>query len=232
MSGENKIIAVYSPTGGCGVSTVASHLAYILAEKSETAILDLVLDFGSVSDIFQFAPEPRIDSIPSSMDSFSLEQLSLPKRKKLKIFAAPDSNPKKFDLKKLLSNCRRTFKYTLLDLPHTLIPETLDSLVAADLIVAVGIYHWGPILSMATFLHDLDTKSAGIKPFTGRTKLVINKMDWLPNDVLAECKNNLNFPIEAELPQNKDLLHAHRLANSYSDFSKAMSKLASKIEAQ
>ena len=163
MSAGNKIIAVYSPTGGCGVSTIASHLAYILAERNETAILDLVLDFGSISDFYGFTPEPRIDCISSSMDPSFLAQLSLPKRKGLKVFAAPDAAPKKFDLKKLLSSCRRSFKYTVLDLPHSLTPDSLTSLAAADLLIVIGIYHWAPIISLATFLHDLDWSSVGLK---------------------------------------------------------------------
>lgn len=214
------------------MSTIASNLAYILAEESETAILDLVLDFGSVSDFLNFTPRPRIDTIPSSGfgDPSFLTQLSLPKRKNLKVFAAPDSTAKQFDLKKLLDNCRRTFKYTVIDLPHALLPDTVSALAAADLILAVSEYNWASILSMAVFLHDLDMSPTGLKSFAPKTKLVINKYEWLPQDVLDECKKNLKFPIEQQLPLDKTLLDERQLAGS--GFLKVLKKLTTQIGAQ
>ncbi len=159
MSNDNKVIAVFSPVGGIGVSTLAVNVAYLLARKAESAILDLVLDFGTVSEFLNFAPKYRIDQIPAddvAAASPLLTELSLPRREALKVFAAPKVMAQHFDLQTLIKNCRRTFNYTVIDLPHTLmVPEVETALDEADYILLISLYGWETIAQIANFLEDV-----------------------------------------------------------------------------
>src|SRR6185369_6031747 len=97
-----KVIAVFSTTGGVGVSTVAAYLAYILAGENETAVVDMVPDFGCVGDYYGFSPKLTSGKFPVlfGRDSSNLlQELALPRRSKLKLFVMPPAavSPQQID---------------------------------------------------------------------------------------------------------------------------------------
>lgn len=193
-----QTIAIFSPVGGIGVSTIAADLAYILAEKFETAVVDMNPDFGSVGAIVDCEPEIFQNKYPVifGAESAFIKEISHPKRKHLKVFSTPPSAvAANVDWKTLLSNCHRTFAYTICDLPHTFMaPELFIGFDAADMILLIAEYQWASILSVRSFLKNCHHE------VSAKCRLVINKTSWLPQDVIAECKTGLGVPILAELP--------------------------------
>ena len=233
MPNDNKVIAVFSPIGGIGVSTIAVHLAYLLARKSESAIMDLVLDFGSVAEFLDFAPKYRVDQIP--VDSITtaspvLSQLSFPRRQTLKVFAAPEVLPQKFNLTELIRSCRRSFQYTVMDLPHTLlVPEVEAALEEADYVILVCLYGWETICLVDIFLEDI-AKDRMRRNWFNKCKLVINKAEWLPNDVLDLCHQQLKAPIFAKLPLDTKVDGFREIASSARTLFNDLEQLVRQIE--
>jgi MinD-like ATPase involved in chromosome partitioning or flagellar assembly len=233
MSSNNKVIAVFSPSGGAGVTTIAVHTAYLLAGKTQTALLDLVLDFGGVSDFLGFAPKYRIDQIPvSSVEDGStlMADLSLPSRQALKVFAAPAVPAQEFDLRALIESCRRCFQYTVLDLPHTLLVEDVEiALDQADYILVIGQYSWSQIAQLVTFL-EIGSKSRRRRNWSQKCKVVINQVEWLPKDVLDECHANIKVPIFATLSMNTGVYGRHEIIPAGRALFHELKELAQKIE--
>ena len=217
-----SVIAIFSPTGGVGVSTVACHLAQQLSPTSETALVDMVYDFGSQTDFLGFTPRSTSGKFPLLFgpDSPVLSELCLPRRQQLKLFVLPPAAVSQaLDWTAFFTSSRKTFNYTILDLPHTfLAPELSVGLAQAEQILVIGEYHWATINSLRAFFDGCDENIAG------KCKVVINRSEWLPEDVLSECLNDLNKPIFAELPYDSKLDGTRKL-NEHSIFWGALKKL-------
>ncbi|MBX9722999.1 MAG: hypothetical protein K2X81_16470 [Candidatus Obscuribacterales bacterium] len=199
----SKIIAVFSPSGGVGVSTIASHLAYHLAADNETALVDMVLDFGSQSDFLKFNPELSAEKVPFffKKDSAFLEKLSLPSHRKLKLFSAPSSAvSQQFDWKLLLSSCKDSFQNIVLDLPHTfLAPELTIGLEQADVILLVSEYAWASVLNTKQFLENSH------EGLSSKCQVVFNKYVWMPQSVVDECHQNIKDKVVGDLPYQPEM---------------------------
>ena len=205
----NKVIAVFSPTGGIGVSTVAAHLAYQFANNFETAIVDMNPDFGSIGQILNFSPELPQNKFPVAMrtDSPFLSSLSHPKHSRLKFFPSPPSTVlDSVDWKNHLDNCKRIFPYTVVDLPHTfLVQDLFIGLEFADSILLVTEYHWASILSAKNFLESCH------EGLSKKVKVVMNKHQWLPADIVDECQRNLGRTPDSSLSLIPELKGVHKI---------------------
>jgi MinD-like ATPase involved in chromosome partitioning or flagellar assembly len=219
----SNVFAIFSTTGGVGVSTIAAHLAYMLAIENETAVVDMIPDFGSLNDFLGFTPKSSAGKFPLLFgpDSPALVELSLPKRPQLKILAMPPSAVAQvIDWKAFFASSRKTFTCVVLDLPHTfLAPELSVGLAQADQILAIGEYHWATVQSLKAFVDNCDQNIAR------KCKFIMNRSEWLPQDVLSECRQILSQPIFAELPYDP-LLDGVRKLKETSVFAQEVRKLA------
>ncbi len=206
----NKVIAVFSPVGGAGVTTVATHLAYRLAERESTAIVDFVVDFGSVSEFLGHAQESR-----------------LPKRQTLKVLSSPQDFPEKIDAVKVLDNCRKSFGVTVVDLPHSrLCPQVAPTLEQADHVLVVGQYDWSVILQIGNFFA---LKDAPLWRLAQKSKVIINKTEWLPRDVLEECHKNLGAPVFSELSYEAAFSGCRKLQKGSGNWRNSIKRLAEEV---
>jgi MinD superfamily P-loop ATPase len=221
------VFAIFSTTGGVGVSSIAAYLAYILAEESEVAVVDMIPDFGSLSDFLGFPERAAPAKFPLIFgpESQVLNELSLPRRSHLKLFSMPSSTVSQtLDWKAFFASARKSFNYIILDLPHTyLAPELSVGLDQADQILAVGEFHWATINNLKAFFESCD------EHLSSKCKVVITRSEWLPQDVLDECRQNLGQPEFAELPYDSALDGVRKL-NEHSPFWAAMKKLALKLQ--
>jgi len=217
------VFAIFSPTGGVGVSTIAAHLAYFLSETRETGILDMIPDFGSITDILSFCPKPSSNKFPLIFEASTpiLSELTHPKRGHLKVFVMPPSlMAQQIDWKAFIASARKSFAYTILDLPHTyLAPELTVGLTYADQIFCVGEYHWATIQSLKAFFDGCDIN------LSEKCKVIINRSEWLPQEVIDECRLNLGREVYAEIPYDPPLEAARKIREN-SAFGKAMKRMA------
>lgn len=144
------MFAVAQSVGGCGATTVATHLAAELARKGKAgrgvAIVDLDLQFGSIADFLSANGKGSVVDLleaQSRLDEELLRSVSRPSHDGLAVFAAPETIPplESVDTDQLLSllqMIRRHYDYVVLDLPSNWTNWTLSALSAADAVIMVA----------------------------------------------------------------------------------------------
>ena len=143
------MFAVVRSIGGCGATSVATHLAAALAENDPSgkgiAIVDLDLQFGSVADFLGGAGRGSISDLLEAKDRLDEDLIRSVARvacERISIFAAPDEIMplETVDTDKLLhvlAALRRQYGYVVLDLPANWTNWTLSAVSAANLVVMV-----------------------------------------------------------------------------------------------
>src|SRR5204863_5522508 len=90
----SKVIAVFSPKGGVGKTTISVNLALALTEKGarRVCLVDLDLAFGDVAITMQLFPTHSIEQAIGSEDALAVEmidQLLTRHQDSLMVLAAP-----------------------------------------------------------------------------------------------------------------------------------------------
>lgn len=164
---DGRIVMVYSPKGGTGVTTLAVNLAITLNNDETHAVLvDGNLQFGDVAvflneqgknTILDLAP--RADELePDVVESVMIKHAT----SGLRILAAP-SRPEHADhvtsdqFGKLLKYLRQMYAYVVVDTAHLLNDITLSALDAADVVVLVVTQDIPSIKNARLFLDVLNT---------------------------------------------------------------------------
>ncbi len=149
-AGLAPLIAVAQSIGGCGATSLATHLASGLTRQSHSgrgvAIIDLDLQFGSIAELMSAVGRGSVLDLLGAEDRLDEELMHSVSRQTdegVAVFAAPEAIPplESVDtdqLLKVLSLIRRHYDYVILDLPSNWINWTLSALSAADLIVMVA----------------------------------------------------------------------------------------------
>ncbi len=131
------IITVQGLAGGVGATTIASNLAWELAELDQkkpqkVCLLDLDLQFGSVATYLDLPRREAVYELLSdtgSMDDESLVQAMVTYEEKLSVLTAPsDILPLDFigpeDVERLLSQATAHFDYVVVDMPTAIVNWT------------------------------------------------------------------------------------------------------------
>jgi pilus assembly protein CpaE len=143
------MVAVVRSIGGCGATSIATHLAADLAAHPSRGrgaiIVDLDLQFGSVADYL--GAKPRGDladllGVENRLDEELLRSVAADAGSGLSVIAAPDEimpleSVDTDDLLRLLTLLRQHFDYVVLDLPANWTNWTLSAALAANTIVMV-----------------------------------------------------------------------------------------------
>ncbi len=164
---DGRIIMVYSPKGGTGVTTLAVNLAITLNNDETHAVLvDGNLQFGDVAvflneqgknTILDLAP--RADELePEVVESVLIKHAT----SGLRILAAP-SRPEHADhvnsdqFSKLLKYLRQSYAYVVIDTSHVLSEITLAALDVSDVVVLLVTQDIPAIKNARLFLDLLGT---------------------------------------------------------------------------
>lgn len=166
-STDGRIIMVYSPKGGTGVTTLAVNLAVTLNnDETKVVLVDGNLQFGDVAiflneqrknTILDLAP--RADELePEIVESVLIKHAATG----LRILAAP-SRPEHSDhvstdqFTKLLKYLRQIYAYVIVDTTHVLNDITLSALDISDIVVLVVTQDIPAIKNAGLFLDLLGT---------------------------------------------------------------------------
>lgn len=230
-----KIVGIFSPAGGVGVTTIACHLAVAFARKgTEVALVDLVRDFGTVPEVVKFKPKWSLDQIDIRHFEKTSTSLAHPTCKGLHVYCNGSSAPGHSSLIKvaeLLDLLKDRYPFTIVDLPHTFL--TSDSVAvgeAADTLVVVAEYQWATIERTRRFLNTADSSNPRLRK---TAVIVLNKSCWLPQDVVRECRAKLDAPVAREFVftpglQEKSILPDSNLfSSSVRDFSAQLERALS-----
>lgn len=144
---DGKVIAVYSPKGGAGCTTLATNLAIALqTEETPVCLVDANLQFGDVAIFmneqvkFSVADlAPRVGELDAELVDSVLIKHAV---SGIKVLAAPHrpeyaDNVTGDQFGKTLEALRRFFSYIVVDTSSTLTEVVLDALTISDIVVLV-----------------------------------------------------------------------------------------------
>jgi pilus assembly protein CpaE len=141
------IIAVYSPQGGSGVTTIATNMATaMMSEGTRVLLIDTDLQFGDVGVFLNLSAKHSLVELAQSvadLDEDLIENVMVTHGSGLKVLLGPPSPeeaekvvPK--DLAEIVSRLAMHYDYIIVDLPHSLNDATLNILDIAERIVLVA----------------------------------------------------------------------------------------------
>ncbi|HEV8669108.1 MAG TPA: AAA family ATPase [Candidatus Limnocylindria bacterium] len=143
---RGTIVAVYSPKGGVGSTTVATNLAVALAARPKTsvALLDLDLQFGDIGSALDLRGANSVAEVVGAEELTSelIDETFVKHASGIRVLLAPDDlalvegiDPE--GVVRLLSQLRRHFDYVVADLWSSFEALTLGVLRAADRVLLV-----------------------------------------------------------------------------------------------
>lgn len=143
------LFAVVRSIGGCGATSIATHLAGALGEADSTgrgvAIVDLDLQFGAVADYLAASGRGSIADLLAAderLDDELLRSVARDAADNVHVFAAPDAimpleSVETDRLLRMLDVIRQNYAYVVLDLPANWTSWSLSALTAASSVLMV-----------------------------------------------------------------------------------------------
>jgi pilus assembly protein CpaE len=209
---DGRIIMVYSPKGGTGVTTLSVNLAITLNNDETHAVLvDGNLQFGDVAvfmneqgknTILDLAP--RADELePEVVESVLIKHAT----SGLRILAAP-SRPEHADhvtsdqFGKLLKYLRQTYAYVVVDASHLLNEITLAALDVSDVVVLLVTQDIPSIKNARLFLDLLTT----IGVSRDRISFVMNRYDKRISITPEKVGENLKQEVVGVIPLDERIV--------------------------
>lgn len=197
---EGKIIAVFSPKGGIGCTTIAVNLGVAMAERGKSTVLvDGSLQFGDVAVMLNLKSSTTIIDLVERMNELDYDLVSsvvTSHNSGLKILLAP-SRPEMAELvteshiKKLLQALRQMYDFVIIDTASSLNDVNLAMLDVADRIVLVTQQNLPSLKNVSRF-YDL---SEGLDYESDKIMLVVNhgsnKLSISVKDIIDSLKRQI-----------------------------------------
>ncbi len=203
-SARGSLIAVYSPKGGVGCTTIATNLAIALARGSTSvAIVDLDLQFGDVGISLNLRNANSIVDLlghADAIDSVLIEEVFVKHESGVRVLLAPENFAfvEAIDADRVvrtLELLRAHFDYIVCDLWSSLEDLTLATLRAADRIMLVTT----PELPALKNLRRAITATTPLL-LDERTLIVANRLPGKAGVGIADIERGLGRPISAMIP--------------------------------
>jgi pilus assembly protein CpaE len=203
---QGKIIAIFSPKGGVGCSTVAINLAIALhqAEGGQVALVDSSLQFGDVAVLLNLQASRTIADLAPHIDELDqelLDHVMLAHHSGIKALLAPP-RPEMADLvapgalNTILEKLRRLYDYIVVDTPSTLADLTLTVLDVADRIILITTPDIPAIKNAKLFFEVTEA----LEYPSGKTILVLNKADRHTNIRAEDIQASIKYPVASQIP--------------------------------
>ena len=242
--GKGQVIAVYSPKGGTGKTTIAVNLACVLRRNgASVALFDGVMQFGAVRHLLPVPPSTRsiVDLPAGAAMRASLSEAIWEGPGGIAVLLAPP-RPEEADLVAAteLANAvgllADTHDYVIVDTPVRLSDDTLAILDASSAILMIVTYMGATIANTRAAIDTFEALGyKGQKPIL----LVVNQSDSTAGLSKGGMEHALNLPVVAEIPTDWKLVSESNnkqtpfvLANASAPASQAIAALATALVTQ
>jgi len=207
FSRPRRLVAVYSPKGGAGTTTVAVNVASVMAERrpGRVAIIDLDLQFGQVATHLNVRPRQTVADLArddqSRRDSELVRSYAAQTGYGLAVFAAP-SSPELAEtvtvahIEELLTSICAAYDFVIVDAGSYLDERSLTVLERADGVV-IPIYPEIAALKAVHVLIDYFNESGSV---VAKTLFVLNNLFVREILKLRDVENGLGARIAIDLP--------------------------------
>ena len=213
LSGIGKIIAIYSPKGGVGTTTIAANLAVALhSPETPAVIVDANLQFGDVQVFFNERGRTSIVDLTPNVDQLDhelVEDVVLHHQNSgIDIVSAP-ATPEDgehvtgADLVKVLKFLARMYSYVIVDTNSYLADETIDTLDACDLLVLVSSQDIPAIINTRSVLQLLVSRLGISKQ---KILLVMNRFDRQIAITPEKVGHNLGHKVACVLYEDREVV--------------------------
>jgi len=201
------LVAVYSPKGGAGTTTLATNLATVMAERrpGRVAIIDLDLQFGQVATHLNVRPRQTIADLArddqSRRDVELIRSYAALTSYGLAVYAAP-SSPELAEtvtlahVEELLSTTCAAFEYVVVDAGSYLDERSMAVLERAEGVV-IPIYPDIAALKAVHVLIDYLNETGSI---VSKTSFILNNLFAREILKLRDVESGLGARIAVDLP--------------------------------
>ena len=210
-SQHGTIVAIYSPKGGTGKTTIAVNMAAVLRRQGKAvALMDGVMQFGAVRHVLQVPPTTRsfVDLPAAGAMKTSINEVLWEGPAGVHVLLAP-GRPEESDLVQAsdiataMNLLAETHDYVIVDTPSRLSEDALAILDAASLILIVVTYMSATVANARAAIDTFDALGyKGQKPIL----LVVNQSDTPGGMSRGGIEHALNLPILGELPTDWKLV--------------------------
>jgi len=203
--GDHQVIAVFSPKGGAGRTTIATNLAVAIhqATGARVCLVDANLQFGDVGVLLNLNPKNQsiIDTVErGEPDGDVVDSVVIDHSTGIRVLLAPPA-PEGADLvtpaylRKILEHLRATHDYVIVDLPAGLTDHSLGVMDLADTIVVLTALEITTIKNVRLFLEVADQ----LEYNRSKIRLVVNRADTAQGIRIADVEASIRRPIDATI---------------------------------
>ncbi len=151
IDGEGKLVVVYSPQGGAGVTTLAVNVAVgLMDEQHRTVLVDADVQFGDAAIHLAVDMERNIIHLAKAADDLDAELIDtvlVRHGSGLRVLTAPKSTLDALDgrtitadnVEKIIKALLKQYSYVVVNTPITIDAVTVRLFLLADLLLLVGI---------------------------------------------------------------------------------------------
>ena len=242
--GSGQVIAIYSPKGGTGKTTLAVNLACVMRRNgASVALLDGVMQFGAVRHLLAVPPATRsiVDLPAGAAMRASLAEAIWEGPGGIAVLLAPP-RPEEADLvapaelANAIGLLAQSHDYVIVDTPSRLSEDTLAMLDVANVILIVITYQGSTIANTRSAIDTFEALGyKGQKPLL----LVVNQSDLTAGLSKGGMEHALNLPVVGEVPSDWKLVSESNnkqqpfvLANANAPASQAIAALANALVSQ
>lgn len=196
-----KIIALYSPKGGVGVTTIATNLAIALREETRgrVALVDLSLQFGDVgvllnlptsrtiADVVEAKHDPDEDLLNGVLASHSsgIKVLVAPPRPEMAELVTPDH------VRKILALLQKMFDYVIVDTGKGINDPLLAVFDSAEQIILLSTADISALKDAKLFFEVTQQ----LEYPTTKTMLILNRYDGKSGINARDVEGNIKHPV-------------------------------------
>jgi len=204
-SADHQVVAVFSPKGGSGRTTIATNLAVALQKEtgSRVCLVDANLQFGDVGVLLNLNPKDR--SIAEAVetgepDGDIIDSCVIDHSTGIRVLLAPPS-PEGADLvtpgymRLIVDHLRMGHDYVIIDLPSGLSDLSLAVMDAADTILVLTALEITTIKNVRLFLEVAEQLDYA----RSKIRLVINRADAAQGIRIADVEASVRRPIDGTI---------------------------------
>jgi len=203
--GDHQVIAVFSPKGGAGRTTIATNLAVAIhqATGARVCLVDANLQFGDVGVLLNLNPKNQsiIDTVErGEPDGDVVDSVVIDHSTGIRVLLAPPA-PEGADLvtsaylRKIVEHLRSTHDFVIVDLPAGLTDHSLGVMDLADTIVVLTALEITTIKNVRLFLEVADQ----LEYNRSKIRLVVNRADTAQGIRIADVEASIRRPIDATI---------------------------------
>ena len=202
---DHQVIAMFSPKGGSGRTTIATNLAIAIKQQTgaRVALLDANLQFGDVGVLLNLNPKTKsiVDAADGGeLDADLVESVLIDHSSGIRALLAPPS-PEGADLitpaslLTVVGHLRTMHAYTVVDLPAGLNDHSLAIMEVSDQIVIMAALEITAIKNLRLFLEVAD--QLGYE--RSKLRIVMNRSDTTQGIRLGDVEGSIRRSIDATI---------------------------------